>query len=127
MTEILDRARREVDDRLAELRDEVKRLEAAAAALGNRTARRRGPQATKSRATSARRRGASTSGARRGRRRGSGQRATQAEQLVREHPGITVSDLAKRMKIKPNYLYRVLPELQKDGKVRKRGKEWHPA
>jgi hypothetical protein len=31
------------------------------------------------------------------------------------------------MKIKPNYLYRVLPQLQKDGKVRKRGSGWHGA
>ena len=46
---------------------------------------------------------------------------------MRENPGITISDLAKRMNIKPNYLYRVLPQLQQDGKVRKRGKEWHPA
>jgi DNA-binding IscR family transcriptional regulator len=46
---------------------------------------------------------------------------------VSENPGITISELAKKMNIKPNYLYRVLPELQKDGKVRKRGKEWHPA
>jgi DNA-binding IscR family transcriptional regulator len=46
---------------------------------------------------------------------------------VRQHPGITIADLAKRMSIQPNYLYRVLPQLQQDGKVRKRGKEWHPA
>jgi hypothetical protein len=31
------------------------------------------------------------------------------------------------MGIKPNYLYRVMPQLQKDGKVRKRGNGWHPA
>jgi hypothetical protein len=27
---------------------------------------------------------------------------------VHEHPGITIAQLAKRMKIKANYLYRVL-------------------
>jgi DNA-binding HxlR family transcriptional regulator len=30
------------------------------------------------------------------------------------------------MDIKQNYLYRVLPELQKDGLVRKEGRGWHP-
>jgi hypothetical protein len=120
VTEFLDSARREIQDRLGQLRDEVKRLERAAAALGDGAARR-GPGRPRGsgRTTTARRRG--------GRRRGSGTRAAQAERLVRENPGITISDLAKRMKIKPNYLYRVLPQLQQDGKVRKRGKEWHPA
>ena len=31
------------------------------------------------------------------------------------------------MGITPNYLYRVLPELAKDGKVKKTGKGWEPA
>jgi hypothetical protein len=30
------------------------------------------------------------------------------------------------MNIKQNYLYRVLPGLQKEGKVRKRGRTWYP-
>ena len=30
------------------------------------------------------------------------------------------------MKIKPNYLYRVLAELEKEGKVRKEGRAYHP-
>jgi hypothetical protein len=30
------------------------------------------------------------------------------------------------MGIKQNYLYRVLPGLEKDGKVVKRGHGWHP-
>lgn len=120
MTEFIDAARGEIEDRLAQLRDEVKRLEAAAAALGSaRRPGRRGPGRPRGSKSTTRRRP--------GRRRGSGTRAAQAEKLVRDNPGITISDLAKRMSIKPNYLYRVLPELQKDGKVRKRGKEWHPA
>jgi hypothetical protein len=124
MTEFVDSARRQIEARLRELRDEVRRLEAAASALDGGSARRRGPGRPRGSgsATTARR-----GTARRGRRRGSGTRAAQAEKLVRENPGITISDLAKKMSIKPNYLYRVLPELQKDGKVRKRGKEWHPA
>ena len=42
------------------------------------------------------------------------------------HPGITIAELAKRMKIKANYLYRLLPQLQKEGKVEKRDKGYHP-
>ena len=30
------------------------------------------------------------------------------------------------MGIKQNYLYRVLPGLEKDGKVVKQGRGWHP-
>jgi Winged helix-turn-helix DNA-binding len=112
MTEHIDEARKAIEDRIASLRDELKRLEAAASALAG--GRRRGP-------------GRPRSPARRGRPRGGGKRATQAEKLVRDNPGITISELAKKMSIKPNYLYRVMPQLQKDGKVRKRGNGWHPA
>jgi DNA-binding IscR family transcriptional regulator len=34
--------------------------------------------------------------------------------------------MAEAMGIKQNYLYRVLPGLQKDGLVRKEGRGWHP-
>ena len=44
---------------------------------------------------------------------------------MRSHPGITIPELADRMGIKANYLYRVLPGLQKDGVVRKQGGGWH--
>jgi Winged helix-turn-helix DNA-binding len=120
MTEHLDAARKAIDDRIGALRDELKRLEAAATALGGGGggSRRRGPGRP-------RRSGSGTK--RRGRPRGSGARAEQAEKLVRANPGISIAELAEKMKIKPNYLYRVLPQLQKDGKVRKRDKGWHPA
>ena len=64
---------------------------------------------------------------RRGRPRGSGKRALQAQELVSAKPGITIPELAQSMGIQANYLYRVMPGLQKDGKVKKRGKGWHPA
>ena len=35
--------------------------------------------------------------------------------LVGESPGISASEIASKMKIKPNYLYRVLAELEKRG------------
>ena len=59
--------------------------------------------------------------------RGSGKRAAQARKIVNERPGITIPELAEAMGIQANYLYRVMPTLQKDGQVRKRGKGWHPA
>jgi hypothetical protein len=62
---------------------------------------------------------------RRGRPRGSGGRAQEVLAHVRKQPGITIAELAKRMKIKPNYLYRVLPQLEKDGKLHKRDKGYH--
>jgi len=43
-----------------------------------------------------------------------------------EERGMSQSELARRMGIKQNYLYRVLPGLQSDGKVRKDGRGWHP-
>lgn len=46
---------------------------------------------------------------------------------VEARPGITIPEMAKEMGITPNYLYRVLPELAKDGKVKKNGKGWEPA
>jgi CRP-like cAMP-binding protein len=119
-----DTIRRSIQDRIRAARSEIARLEAAASALNGSSKRGTGrPPGT----TASAPRASSASGRRRGRRRGSGARGAQAEKLVRENPGITISDLAKKMDIKPNYLYRVLPELRKDGKVRKRGKQWHPA
>jgi hypothetical protein len=74
------------------------------------------------------RRGASRAAAsgRRGRPRGSGTRSKQALELVRSRPGISIPEMAEEMGIQQNYLYRVLPGLQKDGLVRKEGRGWHP-
>lgn len=70
---------------------------------------------------------ARSTGRRPGRRRGSGARAAQTLTIVQEQPkGITIPELAAKMGIKQNYLYRVLPGLQKEGKVRKSGRTWYP-
>jgi ribosomal protein S25 len=119
MADFLDEKRREIDARLRELRplvDEFNRLEKAAAALAGVG----GTQA-------ATRRRRSNGRGPRGRPRGSGNRARQALELVRARPGITISELADAMGIKANYLYRVMPTLQKEGQVKKRDKGWHPA
>jgi ribosomal protein S25 len=61
-----------------------------------------------------------------GRRKGSGTRAAQALSFVQEQAGITIPELAAKMGIKQNYLYRVLPTLEEEGKVKKEGRGWHP-
>ena len=62
-----------------------------------------------------------------GRRKGSGTRAAQALQFVSGQPGITIPELAAKMGIKQNYLYRVLPGLEQEKKIKKQGRGWHPA
>lgn len=128
MTDFLKKTLKDIEARrreLAPLVEEYRQLEEAAAALqgvdGNSRA------AAPARPT--RRRGApKPSGTgRRGRPRGSGKRAQQALDLVAGQPGITIPELAKAMKIQPNYLYRVLPGLEQDGKVKKKDKGWFPA
>ncbi len=150
MTDFLDDKRREITDRLKELQpavDEYRRLEAAAAALANvggsgrpgaakATPRRRGPGRPRgsvngSSAAAApakpRRKATRTAGRRRaGRRKGSGTRAAEALSFVQGQPGITIPELAAKMGIKQNYLYRVLPGLQQESKVSKRGRGWYP-
>lgn len=125
MTDFLDDKRKEIDTRLRELRplvDEYQRLEKAAAALAGVTGSR--PARTAQRSSTRRRGGG---GGKRGRPRGSGKRALQAHELVSARPGITIPELADAMKIQTNYLYRVMPALQAEGKIRKEGSGWHPA
>jgi len=61
-----------------------------------------------------------------GRPKGAGKRAVEALSLVQGQPGITIPELAAKMGIKQNYLYRVLPGLEKEGKLEKKGRGWHP-
>ena len=68
-----------------------------------------------------------TTATRRGRPQGSGVRAQEALKLVQKHPGITIAEMAKKMKIKANYLYRVLPQLEKAGHIAKKDKGYHKA
>jgi hypothetical protein len=126
VADFLDEKRKEIQARLKELRplvDEFHRLEAAERALsgvGGGTATAPAP-ARRRRSSSS----PSSNGRRRGRPRGSGTRAAQALQLVTDNPGITIPELADRMGIKQNYLYRVMPGLAEEGKVTKSGRGWH--
>jgi hypothetical protein len=149
VTDFLDEKRKEISERLKELKpavDEYSRLEAAASALlgvggsapAKTATRRRGPGrprgssgrkvATATTATKAAGRKASraTGKRRAGRRKGSGTRAAEALAFVQGQPGITIPELAAKMGIKQNYLYRVLPGLEQEKKVSKQGRGWHP-
>jgi CRP-like cAMP-binding protein len=124
VADFLDEKRKEIQARLKELRplvDEYQRLEAAERALSGMDAK---PASTAA-STTTRRRRTSSSNSRRGRPRGSGTRGAQALDLVSQRPGITIPELADAMGIKQNYLYRVMPGLAKEGKVRKSGRGWH--
>jgi hypothetical protein len=127
-TNVLDEARDLVQKRLADLDDERKRLERALAELGGKsTPARRSPgrpRGSKSTATSS---SAPTATPRKRRKRRGGTRADQAVGLIEGAPGISASDVAKQMKIKPNYLYRVLGDLEKEGRVKKQGRQYYPA
>jgi hypothetical protein len=152
MVDFLQQKQREIAARLAELKpliDEYERLQAADAALNGlsatsapaRTTRRqsthtrRGPgrprgsgsRSSAAAATTSPRRPSSRAGqARRGRPKGGGKRATEALTHITTQPGITIPELASKMGIKQNYLYRVLPTLEQAGSVVKQGRSWHP-
>jgi hypothetical protein len=122
-TNVLDEARELVKRRLADLDTERRQLERALAELGGDAKRSLGrPRGSASRTTAK----ASRAPKKRRRRRG-GTRADQAVELITSQPGISAADVAKAMKIKPNYLYRVLGDLEKEGRVKKDGRQYYPA
>ena len=121
-TNHLDVARDALERTVRELEDQLKQAEQALAALGGK-ATRRGPGRPRGSAKKA----TATSGTpRRRRKRRGGTRADQAVKLIEGQPGISASDVAKTMKIKPNYLYRVLGDLEKEGRVEKKGRQYYP-
>jgi hypothetical protein len=176
VSDFLDDRRKEITDRVKELKpvvDEFNRLEAAAVALAGvigsaaseagsvavaavTRRRKKGPgrpRRSSTRKKAAKAAAASTPAAgtpaeverkkpgrpkgsgkkvgrpkarRGGRPKGGGKRATQALSLVRGQPGITIPELARKMGIKENYLYRVLPGLEQEGKLEKKGRGWYP-
>ena len=117
----VDSTVKEIDARLAELEGEVKKLQAARAALVGTASRGPGrPRGTTTAASStpSRRRSSRRPGRPRGRRSG-GTRAAQALALVQSRPGIKIPDIAKELKIEPNYLYRVMPALVSEGQIKR--------
>lgn len=110
----VDKARTLLETRRGELRSELDQVEQALAGLAPRRGRPRGAISKK------------TSGKRRRRRRG-GTRAEHALKHISENPGATAPEIAKAMGIQPNYVYRVMGDLKKDGRVRKKGKGYYLA
>jgi hypothetical protein len=129
MADFLDEKRSEIGARLKELKplvEEYQRLQAAAAALDGVPTTAAGPRTNGRTAKSSPKRRSSNGTGRRGRPKGSGTRGAEALALVKASPGITIPELAEKMGIKQNYLYRVLPGLAEDGLVTKDGRGWHP-
>jgi hypothetical protein len=119
----------ELEGLIAPLRAELEQLSSVSAMLNGSAAAatpaarptRRGPRAAAKPAT-----GSRGGSAKRSRRGGGGGRAQLTAKLIADKPGITASELAKAMSIAPNYLYRVLPRLEREGHIKKQGKGYHP-
>jgi DNA invertase Pin-like site-specific DNA recombinase len=113
----VDQAAALLKERITELEGELAKVQRALASLTGGREGRRGP---------GRPRGSRSTGTRtrtRRRRRG-GTRADQAVALIKANPGMSASEIARKMKIQPNYIYRVLGDLQKEGKVKKSGRKY---
>jgi hypothetical protein len=117
-TNTVDEAAGLIRERIRELDSERAQLARALASLTGGREGRRGPGRPRGSTTRA-------TGRRRGRRRGT--RSDQAVRLVKANPGISAAEIAKKMRIKPNYLYRVLADLEREGRVRKDGRSYSAA
>jgi predicted Rossmann fold nucleotide-binding protein DprA/Smf involved in DNA uptake len=125
---VFDEARDALERSVRELREQLSQAEEALEKLGGKTTTRRGPgrrgpgrpKGSTNKASSG-----GTATPRRRRKRRGGTRADQAVKLIEGQPGISASDVAKTMKIKPNYLYRVLGDLEKEGRVKKDGRQYY--
>jgi predicted Rossmann fold nucleotide-binding protein DprA/Smf involved in DNA uptake len=114
----VDKARSLLEDRRRELTAELAQIEQALTGLG--AGKRRGPGRPRGSTTT-------TKGGKRRRRRRGGTRADHAVKHLEKNPGATAAEIATAMGIKPNYVYRVMSELEKDGRVRKDGKGYQLA
>lgn len=119
---VVEQARSLLEERRTELSSELAQIERALADLGG-APKRRGPGRPRGSGSSTNGRG----GAKKRRRRRGGTRAEQALKHISEAPGMTASQIAEKLGIKPNYVYRVMAELEADGKAKKEGKGYVPA
>lgn len=111
---VLDKARELLESRLSEIDAEKARLERAMAELGGKRSNTGSTSAKRTR---------KSSGKKRGKR---GERPRQAASLIEQHPGISASEIAEKLGVQANYLYRVLNDLEKSGQVRKDGRQYFP-
>jgi hypothetical protein len=151
-TDFLEKQRKQIASRLQELRplheeyltllsaqealDSVKspgRRNRSVTASGTTRARATRGRTTRAQGARGRKRGPGRPPGRpRGRPRAGGRRAgrTRADEalaLITANPGITVPEIARKLGIRQNYLYRVMGELQRQRKVRRRQRAYHPA
>jgi len=119
MAGFVDRTVVDIDSRLEDLKTEMTKLQSARSALAGGGPGRLAKIESVNGERAGRRRARSS-----GRRNGT--RGDQALALVREHPGITIPEMASSMGTEPNYLYRVMPHLVRDGKVKRDRQGWHP-
>jgi predicted HTH transcriptional regulator len=117
----VDKAAKLLRDRISELDSERAKLQRALASLTDDREGKRGPGRPRGSSS-----GSSSNGRKRRRSRKGGTRAEHALKVISESPGVSASEVAEKLRIKPNYMYRVLHELQADGKVRKEGRAYHP-
>lgn len=128
MSDVLKETRALIEGRIAELRNERERLQSALSSLSGTSAPKRPgrpPGRPKAAVTSSESAPAAPK-RRKGRKRRGGTRADHAVALIEERPGISASEIARELKIKPNYLYRVLGDLEKQKRVKKSGRQYHP-
>jgi CRP-like cAMP-binding protein len=112
----------ELEAMLEPLRAEYEQLKGLAATFDRAGRARTRPDPTSRRRPGRPRSTPPASGGGRG-----GTRAAQAVALITARPGLTAADLAEAIGISRNYLYRVLPTLEEQGIVVKRGTGYHPA
>lgn len=125
---VLNDARKLIEGRLEELEQERQKLERALKELDGDGRRRGGrPKGSRSAGRTKARTAVKPVAPKRRRGRGAGGRADQAVALVEKSPGITAGEIAKKLRIKPNYLYRVLGQLEKEGRVKKQGRRYTAA
>ncbi len=130
MTDFLEEKRREILERMEELKpvvDEYGRLEAAASALADLN----GSATTLADTARPTRRGSPGRPPGRPKPRTAppkrvGPRAEETLKLIRAEPGIKIARLSAKMDMNGVYLYKLLPSLAREGKVRKQGRGWHP-
>ena len=126
MADFLAEKLQEIDNRLKELRPlyveylKLQRAKEALEGMESPAPRRRGPGRPRGS-------GAGTAGGngrrRRRRRRAGGTASDRVLEIVRQNPGITVSEAGDRLgSTQKNYLYRVFHNLTEDGAVQKQGK-----
>lgn len=135
MSAVLEKVTREIGDRVARLEpmvQEHKRLAAALQALRQLDGARaptRAPHRRARRVTQAKPKAPPRARARRTSAAGTaGANATRSAQVleqVERQPGITVTELATKLGMNRTYLYRVVPALQRAGKIRKDGRGLH--